>query len=147
MRGSLPIAIARWENGQFILPARVDREGMASVPEGALVEIHFYKERTPRQNRYLHTLLSSFCENVDGIHLDPEAIKEAVKAKHGWIDHIRLDQQGRHNIILKSTADMSRAEMTEFIEQAIAYLAEMRPDFDFKALRKEAEAQSKRART
>lgn len=145
MRARLPVAIAKWKGGRLELASRNDAEMMAEIPDGTIVEIFHHRERSEAQNRYLHALLGRFCENQAG-DIDPEAIKESVKAKHGWIWGYRVDDRGRTTIIMVSTADMSVDEMKMFIEQCLQYMAEINPDFDFTALRKEAKADSKRTR-
>ena len=124
--------------------ARVDREALSSLPHETLLEIHVYNPHTDAQRKFLHDLLNIAAENAP-IYVSPDAIKQAIKLKHGFYDGaiIRTAPDGtvRHDFNFKSVADLNKDEMREFIEVTKDYIAtELIPGCDIEKMVEEAHA-------
>jgi len=108
-------------DGKLKLERRDDFAALVQSLEGKQIELtlrKYSRPRSPNQNRYLHGVVIPLIAECCGY--DPEEMKTALKLKF-----LRAGDDVNGLARVRSTADLSTAEMTEFIEQVRRLAAEM----------------------
>lgn len=142
-----PIAVLVWRDGQCVPGARVDREALAELSEGQLLEVYAYKPPTNKQERFVHWLFRIGAENAreDGPRWTEAGIKMACKIQYGWVDGmiVRKGQDAEWNF--KSLTEMDEDQMKEFIDLVVKFIeSDVAPGIDIEALKREAKERSSR---
>lgn len=144
-----PIAILVWRDGQCVPGARIDREALAELDEGKLLEVFVYKPPTNKQQRFCHWLFRIGAENAreGGACWTAEGIKMACKVRFGWVDGmiVRKGQVAEWNF--RSLAEMDEDQMKDFIDAVVTFIeSEVAPGIDIEALKREAKERSNKRR-
>ena len=97
--------------------------------EGKRIELTIQKLKSARsgqQNRYLHLLFTIFKNelNLLGNEFSMDEIKELCKAKFCLIDVVNESSGEVLGKRIKGTSEMTKSEMTDFIESIIRWGAE-----------------------
>jgi hypothetical protein len=117
-----PIFHGRIEAGKLKLDHRDEFAALVKRLEGAEIELllrRYRRRRSPNQSKYLHGVVIPVLAEHCGY--DPEEMKTALKLRF-----VR-DGDGEVNGLprVRSTADLTTAEMTEFIDRIRQLAAEM----------------------
>lgn len=84
-------------------------------------------KRSHQQNRYLHALFTIFRNelNLLGNHFTSEHVKDLCKAKFATIDVVNEATGEVIGQRIKGTSEMTKTELSEFVEQIIIWAADM----------------------
>lgn len=122
--------LAKVKDGELIISRKSDYKEFLSELEGKECSVSISKQRTERsisQNRYLHALFTIYRDELNklGNHFTSEQVKELCKAKFATIDVVN---EATGEIIgqrIKGTSEMTKTELSEFVEQIIIWSASM----------------------
>lgn len=128
--------IGKWSGGQVVFDTPIEREKLAGLEDGQILEIRPYKTPSADQYRLLHWLLKTASEAVG---VDAEELKNRVKVAGGYTDGPGLQIEGHVFQPLKSTSAMSRKELAGFIEAVMDFCV-VEFGFDVSALRREVQS-------
>lgn len=112
--------IGKWSGGQVVFDVPLEREKLAGLEDGQILEIRPYATPSAQQYRLLHFLLKSASEATG---VNEEEIKNRAKASGGYTDGPAI-QIGDHLFQpLKSTSAMSMRELAQFIEDVMDFVS------------------------
>lgn len=112
--------IGKYVGGKIVFDVPVEREKLAMVEDGSVVEVRPY--RTPSHEQY--KLVQWVCQTAsDATGIPAEEIKTKAKAAAGYFDGPGIIMGEQLFQPLKSTSAMSRKELSAFIEDLIDFCA------------------------
>lgn len=134
--------IARVEGDTVVPFARIDREAIAAMPKGTVLELKPFVEKDHSLGRAMHAMCGLAADNVPGWSV--ERIKTTVKLRHGWISGVREKFGGENYVELRSVNDFTDDEMREFMRQIEEFITtELMPGVDLETLRRETREATK----
>jgi hypothetical protein len=143
-----PLAVLVWKGGQCVPGNSWDRQGLAGLKEGDLLEVYAYKPPTNKQGRFAHWLFCLAAENApEGTSWTAEGVKVACKLHCGLVDGmlVRKGQAPQWNFM--SLTDLDEDQMRDFIDKSVRYIEQhIAPGIDIEALKAEAKAKSAKRR-
>ena len=139
-----PLAVLVWKGGQLVPGNGWDRQALAGLTDGDLLEVYAYKPPSNKQERFVHWLFRLAAENApEGTTWTPEGVKMACKLHYGHVDGmlVRKGQPAQWNF--RSLSELDEEGMRRFIDASVTYIeTNIAPGIDVEALKREAKEKS-----
>lgn len=145
-----PLAVLVWKGGQLVPGNSWDRQALAGLAEGDLLEARPYNPASRKQEGYLRVLWRLGAElHRDGAAFTTEgAIKNECKRLAGMFDGYIVRRGQTAEINFRETPDLNAEEIKSLIDVTMNFLVEevLPEGTDLDALRREAKEQSQKRR-
>jgi hypothetical protein len=139
-----PLAVLVWKGGQLVPGNGWDRQALAGLQEGQLLEAYAYKPPSNKQERFAHWLFRLAAENApEGTTWTEGSVKMACKLHCGLVDGmiVRKGRDPEWNFM--SLTELDEKQMSDFIDKSLRYIeTTIAPGIDIELLKAEAKEKS-----